>query len=257
LRHINADVSGLDQHRDAIRGNVPEHKTMRAKDIMKTNVVTVGPKATVGEVAALMYKRGISGIPVVEDGKIVGLVSEGDLIRRQEIGSATGPRSWWLAIFGRENLARDYVLSHARQVGDIMTRDVVTVGEEAPLAEIAALFASRHIKRVPVVRDGQLVGLVSRANLIQALAGAALRRHDEAPATDREIRDAVLAELDRQSWWDGWLNNATVEKGVVHLWGFYIAEDDRNAARVAAENIPGVRDVQDHRMPRAAFTAAV
>lgn len=228
---------------------------MFARDVMKRDVVTIGPDDSVGEAAALMYKRGISGLPVVKDGKVVGILSEGDLIRRQEIGSDKPHRSWWLALLGNEDLARTYVRSHAKRVADVMTADPLTVSETATVAEIADIFASHHVKRVPVLRDGKLVGLVSRANLIQALAGASQHKAADIAASDETIRSALLGELQRQPWWDGWLNNVVVSNGIVDLWGFYETESDKAAARVAAENTPGVKAVHDHRMRRTAAMA--
>jgi len=223
-----------------------------ARDVMKRDVVTIGPEDSVGDAAALMYKRGISGLPVVKDGKVIGMLSEGDLIRRQEIGSDRPHHSWWLALFGNEDLARTYVRSHAKRVADVMTADLLTVGETASVAEIADIFAAHHVKRVPVLRDGKLVGLVSRANLIQALAGASQHEAGSIAASDDTIRAALLGELQRQPWWDDWLNNVVVSNGVVDLWGFFEAESDKAAARVAAENTPGVMAVHDHRMRRTA-----
>src|SRR5580692_8668968 len=149
---------------------------MRAVDVMTTDVITVDPDTTVRALATLLAERGISGAPVVDSGgRLVGVISEGDLLHRAEIGTARRHRerrrSWWLDHFAAE-LARDYVKSHGRTVKDIMTRDVVTVSEDTDLAEIATLLETKRIKRVPVTRDGKVVGIVSRANLVRALAAA-------------------------------------------------------------------------------------
>ena len=224
---------------------------MRAADIMSAPVVSVGPDTPVKEIAALLFEKRISAVPVLEEGRLIGLVSEGDLLRRKEIGTNRTARagSWWLRMFNVDPTPAEYVKSHARRAQDVMTRDVVTVAPEAPVAEIATLLESHGIKRVPVLRDGQLVGIVSRANLVQALAAmpsAALR---VTPPADEAIRGRLLAELQCQSWWREMASNLIVTDGIVHYFGTIQSEDQRDAARVAAENIPGVRGVEDHRVP--------
>jgi len=223
---------------------------MRAADIMSAPVISVGPDTSVKEIAALLFEKRISAVPVLEEGRLIGLVSEGDLLRRKEIGTDRAARggSWWLRMFNVDPTPAEYVKSHARRAQDVMTRDVVTVAPETPAAEIATLLESRSIKRVPVVRDGQLVGIVSRANLVQALAAmppAALR---VTPPADEAIRGRLLAELQRQSWWREMASNVIVTDGIVHYFGTIQSEDQRDAARVAAENISGVRGVEDHRV---------
>jgi CBS domain-containing protein len=223
---------------------------MRAADIMSAPVVSVGPDASVKEIAALLFEKRISAVPVLEEGRLIGLISEGDLMRRKEIGTDRGARagSWWLRMFNVDPAPAEYVKSHARRARDIMTRDVVTVAPHTPAAEIATLLESRGIKRVPVVRDGQLVGIVSRANLVQALAGMPSAAFRVTPPADQAIRGRLLAELERQSWWREMASNVIVTDGIVHYFGTIQSEDHRDAARVAAENIPGVRGVEDHRM---------
>lgn len=221
---------------------------MKAKDVMIRDVVTVGSDTTVDKVAALMCEHRISAVPVVDNDALVGIVSEGDLVRRQEIGSETPRQSWWLRLFGEGGSAGDYIRSRAKRVADVMIRTPITVEEDTPLHEIAHIFESRHIKRVPVLRDGKVVGLVSRANLIQALAstGAA-----EAPASvgDGTIREKLSEDLAKQSWWSGSTGNFVVRDGVVQFWGFYRTQAEKDAARVAAENVPGVKGVEDNRVP--------
>ncbi len=147
---------------------------MRAKDVMTSPIVTVGPEATVQEIAKLLIERQVSGMPVLDQGgRVVGIVSEGDLMRRVEHADERH-RSWWLKLFSDEiTEATEYVKTHGRRAAEVMTRDVVTVDEDTPLHEIAALLEERRIKRVPVVRDGRLVGIVSRANLLHGLAARA------------------------------------------------------------------------------------
>ncbi len=227
---------------------------MRATDVMTHTVITVGPETLVQDLAKLLSDRGISGAPVVDaNGKLVGIVSEGDLLHRSEIGTQRQqPRrtSWWLSHFASDT-ARDYIKAHGRTVGDIMTRDVASVTEETGLAEIATLLETRRIKRVPVVRDGRLVGIISRSNLVRALGTAA---NPPAPAVsddDRTIRANLLAELRRQDWANRlWPQDILVNGGVVHLWfSSDVSTDQREAARVAAENVPGVRSVEEHIVP--------
>ncbi len=226
---------------------------MRAMDVMTPDVVTVNPDTSVQALAKLLSERAISGAPVVDpDGRMVGIVSEGDLLHRTELGTEQ-PRkarhSWWLEHFAA-GLARDYVKSHGRTVRDIMTRDVATVSEETDLADVAMLLETRRIKRVPVVRDGKVVGIVSRSNLVRALGATPSA---PAPATDageddRAIRDRLLAELKGQEWAAKiWAQDIIVSGGVIHLWfGTDEPAERRQAVRVAAENVPGARGVEEH-----------
>jgi CBS domain-containing protein len=220
---------------------------MNAADVMTTEVITVGPQATVREIAEILLECRITGVPVVEEGHVVGIVSEADLLRRHEIGTERRPRGpWWLRLLTGEPGPADYVKSHATHAADIMTRDVHCVSETTPIAEIAVLFANRAIKRVPVVRDGRLVGIVSRANLVQALAIAGSPRTSAPSVQDDAIRKQLLQELAGQAWWRA-DSNVLVAGGVVHYWGVCENDLEKQAARVAAENIPGVRRVEDHR----------
>lgn len=219
---------------------------MNAHDIMTRDVVTVGPEVTVAEIAKVLLQRHISGVPVIEDGKVIGVVSEGDLIHRQEIGTERRRGSWWLRLCAGERSPADFIKSHGVIARDVMTQPVITVAEDAPLDEIADLFEDRGIKRVPVVRDGKLVGIISRANLLQALASAP---RPEIPVTgdDEEIRTELLHILNVQSWWHPHTSHVVVSEGVVHIWGLDGSADVRDATRVAALNIAGVRGVEDHR----------
>ena len=228
---------------------------MNASEIMTTPVVTIGPDSQVREIAALLLKHRISGVPVVEDGRLVGFVSEGDLLHRQEIGTERPARaeSWWLRLLGGEATPADYVKSHARRARDIMTPGAISVGPDTPVPKVAALLDKRRIKRVMVVSDGKLVGIVSRANLVQALATMSPASEQVTPPVDSAIRGRLVAELERQPWWRRVSSNVVVSEGVVHLWGFVGSQDERAAARVAAENVPGVRAVEDHRLAYAEF----
>ena len=158
-------------------------------------------------------------------------------------------RSWWLRLLtAEETLAAEYVKAHARKVADVMTRDVITAGPETPLHEIAVLLEKNSIKRVPIVKNGQLIGIVSRANLIQAVASA--RKGPEIALSDAAIRDRLLAHLKAQGWLDTFLLNVTVNGGVVDLWGITRSDTERNAIRVAAESIPAVSAVNDNLVSR-------
>lgn len=225
---------------------------MKASDIMTAPVVTVGPQTTVGEIAVLLFERRISAVPVLDEGRLVGIVSEADLLHRHEIGTdRDSPQApWWQRVFGADTASADYVKSHARRARDIMAQEVVTVTPETTAAEIATLLETRGIKRVPVLHEGRLAGIVSRSDLVHALAaeaGAGAHAGAAAAGDDDTIRAALLAELEHQPWWRSTVANVTVTRGVVEYRGTIDAEEERTAARIAAENIPGVRRVEDHR----------
>ena len=227
---------------------------MRAVDVMTPNVITVDPDTTVQDLAKLLSERGISGAPVVDaGGRMIGIVSEGDLLHRAELGTEQREErhgSWWLDHFA-SGLARDYVKSHGRTVKDIMTRDVVSVTEDADLADVAMLLETNRIKRVPVMRGGKVVGIVSRANLVRALGATAVAAVSPISDDDRAIRRRLLAELGKQEWAARvWAQDIIVTGGVVHLWvGSDEPEERRQAVRVAAENTPGVQRVEEHMVP--------
>lgn len=221
---------------------------MNAQDVMVSPVVTVGENATVQDVARLLISERISAVPVVDAaGKLAGIVTESDLMRRAEIGTERH-YSWWLSLLSDDRtLAADYVKSHATSVKDVMTRSVKTAAPETPLHEIAELFERHHIKRLPVVTNkGELVGIVSRANIIQAVASARPRLEIRRP--DAAIRSQLLYELRKQPWAHAHKLNITVADGVVELWGMVDTEQEREAIKVAAESIAGVNAVSDHLM---------
>ena len=222
---------------------------MKARDVMVSPVITVKPSASVREVAGILVKHRISAVPVVnEQGKLVGIVSEGDLMHRSEAGTERQPSWWLLGLTREETLAVDYVKAHARHVADVMTRDVITTTPETPLREIAALLEKHSIKRVPVVENGQLVGIVSRANLVQAVASA--RQGLQISRSDAAIRDRLLAHLKQQPWAHTGLLNVTVMDGIVDLWGCTDSDAERKAIRVAAESAEGVGAVNDNLVTR-------
>jgi len=218
---------------------------MRASDVMVRAVVTVSPDTTVEALARLMINLRIGGVPVLEkDGVLVGIVSEGDLLRRVEIETERHRPRWSEQFSSNSQRATEYIKSHARRVRDIMTREVFTVEAAATLGEIADLLEARKIKRVPVVHDGKVVGIVSRADLLKVLASGGIGTPDE--EADRTIRLQLLAELRDQNWTDTTEDRVVVAKGIVHLWGLVRSEEERRALRIAAENTPGVRGVEDH-----------
>ena len=218
---------------------------MQARDVMVSPVITVSPSSSVRDVAKTFLKHEISAVPVVdENGKLVGIVSEGDLLHRVENDTETR-RASWLRFFTQDDvLAAEYAKSHSRKVADVMTQRVISAAPEASLADIAMLMERHSIKRVPIVSKGHLVGIVSRANLIQAIATA--RPSLQVPLSDQAIRDKLLAHLRTQPWPHTTQLNATVKDGVVDVWGICHSDAEREAVRIAAENIPGVKAVKNN-----------
>jgi CBS-domain-containing membrane protein len=219
---------------------------MKARDVMTPDVITVGPDATVLELAQLLLKHRISAVPVTgARGELIGIVSEGDLLRRAETGTERR-RPWLLRVLTEsETLAVDYVKSHGRKISDIMTRRVVTATPETSLAEIATLLEKNRIKRVPIVENGKLVGIVTRANLVQAFAAMPPPLAAVA-ADDVMIRERLLARLRDEPWAHLWQINVIVKDGVVDLWGTVSSAAEHAAVRIAAETLPSVRGVNDH-----------
>lgn len=224
---------------------------MRAVDVMMRNVVTVHPDTDIAEAVALLGKHDVSALPVVDaDGRVVGLISEADLIRRVEIGTEKHLPWWMEAVTGASALATDFAKAHGKKVFEVMTRDVVSASEDTPLAEIATLFERKRIKRVPITRDGKLVGVVSRSNLIQALASATADPGVVSQeGKDREIRFELLGRLAEQHWTDFGSRNITVSSGVVHIWGLVGTEAEHKALLALAEEVPGVQRVVDEMIP--------
>jgi CBS domain-containing protein len=223
---------------------------MRAKHIMTRDVVTLAPETSVRDAARALVTHRISAAPVVDaDGRLVGIVSEGDLMLRAD-PEADRPRSWWLSLLtSSEDAAAAFVKSHARRVADVMTRDLVTVEEDTPLAEVARTLEERHIKRVPVVRGGRLVGIVARADLVRAVASAPEPVWPMPSPSDEALRERVIAALRDQSWAGGLPISVIAKDGVVELWGFAETETRRKAVRLLVEEIPGVQRVEDHLGP--------
>jgi CBS domain-containing protein len=227
---------------------------MQVQDVMSRKVITVRPDTPAPEIARLLVENRISGVPVVDaNDRVLGIVSEGDLIRRLEDTDDGRRRSWWLELLASpERRAEDYVRAHGRLARDIMTDVVSTIDEQATLAEAARLLEEKHIKRLPVVRDGRLVGLVSRADLLRALATAPA---PEVKLDDRALRERLLAELDRAGQSYHPYVNIVVSEGVVHLWGFVGSAKEAEAMVLAARNVPGVTQVDSHLTVRPALGA--
>jgi CBS domain-containing protein len=221
---------------------------MRAADIMVRNVITVDPESDVAHAVDLLIDNDVSALPVVDDqGRLVGILSEADLMRRVEINTER-PHGWAESIFGASTLAGEFAKAHGARVAEIMTRGAVSVSEAAPLSEIAGALERYRIKRVPVTRDGKVVGIVSRSNVIQALA-TALHESGNHRDVDRHIRDELLTSLEMQDWTDFGDRNVTVSGGVVHLWGLVGSDEEHKALIGLAESIPGVRGVTDEMIP--------
>jgi CBS domain-containing protein len=217
---------------------------MKARDIMGSCVISVFPDLPVQAVANTLVKNGISAVPVIDHaGQLLGIISEGDLMRRAEIETERR-HSWWLDMFGSSrSRAADFVKAHGRKARDVMTTSVVTASPETPLQQIADLLEKRGIKRVPIVVDGQVVGIVSRANLVQALASG--KASSDVASSDERLRDAIVARLQAQPWGNATLN-VIVQGGVAELWGVVDNDEEKHAVRIAAGEIPGVVAVKDN-----------
>jgi CBS domain-containing protein len=219
---------------------------MRAHQIMTRPVITVTPDTTIVEAANLMLQRHVSGLPVADAaGRLVGMLSEGDFIRRAEIGTQRRRGRLLKFILGPGRAASDFVQEHGRKVSDIMTTEpIVTISEDMALEGIVELMERNNIKRLPVIRDDKVVGIVSRSNLLQAVASLG-KDFPDPTADDDHIRNRVIDTLAKQDWCPFGLS-VVVRDGIVHLSGVITEERARQAAIVAAENISGVKKVHDH-----------
>jgi CBS domain-containing protein len=218
---------------------------MKAADVMVSNVISVGQDASVQEVAEVLLRNRVSAVPVLgTKGELVGIVSEGDLMRRPEAGTERR-HSWWLDLLtSSQGLASDYIKSHSRKVVDVMTRSVITATPDTPVREIATLLEKHGIKRVPIVADGKVVGIVSRANLLQALASA--KNMPPGTTDDASIRAKIVSKLANEPWTKPSLMNFIVQDGTVDLWGIVDSQTEKKAVRVLVESTPGVRAVNDN-----------
>ena len=217
---------------------------MQVKDVMTRNVISVEADEPIITAARLMLQNRISGLPVVDkEGELIGIVTEGDFLRRGELGTQRRRPKWLEFIVGPGRLAEEYVHSSGRKVDEIMTTDPCTVGENDSLEMVVELMERRHVKRLPVTRGGRMVGIISRANLLYALATFA--RDVPAPAGgDSAIRDNILTALGEQRWTPR--INVVVQNGVAELWGVITDDRERQGVIVAVENVPGVKKVHDH-----------
>jgi CBS domain-containing protein len=218
---------------------------MRAHQIMTRPVVTIKPETTIVEAANTMLQRHVSGLPVVDAaGKLVGIVSEGDFIRRSEIGTQRKYGRFLRFILGAGEAATNFVHEHGRKVAEIMTPKPLTVTEDTALEEVVGLMEKYHVKRLPVIRDDRVVGIVSRANLLQAVASLA-REVPDPTADDDHIRNRIIDALGKNDWCPQGLS-VIVRDGIVDLSGLIADERSRQAAIVCAENIAGVKKIHDH-----------
>ncbi|HVL21056.1 MAG TPA: CBS domain-containing protein [Amaricoccus sp.] len=220
---------------------------MLAREVMTSPPITVTPDTPVSEVAAILLANRISAVPVLNQaGKLIGIVSEGDLLRRAEAKTERRRSKWLELLLDRNVAAADFVKTHGRAAKDVMTSDVVSVGPDTELAEIASTLERRRIKRVPVVEGGKVLGIVSRANLLQALvARPPDAKPDATLRRDAEIRKELVGRLRSIPGVNMQRVNAVVEDGTVFLWGTVKSSDQRRALNVAAESIPGVARVED------------
>ena len=218
---------------------------MNASDVMTRNVVSIAPDATVLQAARMMLEHHISGLPVVDNGKLVGIVSEGDFLRRQETQTQRRRSRWLEFLMGPGRMAGEYTRTHGSKVSEVMTTTLQTVEETTSLEDIVKLMERHRIKRVPVLRAGKMVGIITRANLMHAMVGLA-RGAKPVKASDAAIREQLMKIMQEQSWAPTAMVDVQVHDGVVELWGTILDERQRDALKVAAENIAGVTTVRDH-----------
>lgn len=216
---------------------------MKVGEVMNRNVITVMPGHSIHHAAQIMLEQRISGLPVVDQGVVVGIISEGDLLRRVEFGTPKTPGASWDRATSPEGVARDYVRSHSWKVADVMSKSPATATEDMDLADAAALMAARGIKRLPVVRDGRLVGLVSRADFLQVIASAPTETQAQG---DQAIERAARARLAEIGPMLSSPPTVIVSNGVLHLWGTVASEAERDAIYVAIDSIQPMRGVEDH-----------
>ena len=218
---------------------------MRASQIMTSQVVTISPQASIIEAANAMIDHHVSGLPVVDgDGRLVGIISEGDFIRRAELGTQHKRGRWLRMLLGPGTCADDFVHEHGRKVGEVMTHHPQTIAEDTPVETIVRTMEKHHVKRLPVMRGDKLVGIVTRKNLLRAVAELARETPDPTTADDK-IRDRIIAEIERNDWRPFGLS-VVMRDGVVHLNGVITEESSRKAVIVVAENVCGVKEVHDH-----------
>src|SRR3974390_232317 len=248
FRPVGAPIRVPDRRLRKPKG-VTQHRSifaMKAKDVMSRNLVTISADATILEGARLMLQHHISGLPVVDaSGKLVGIVSEGDFLRRRETGTERRRSRWLEFLIGPGKIASEYTRSNSMRVSEVMTENVQTVSEDTSLVATVEAMERYRIKRLPVLDDGKLVGIITRSNLMHAMVSM-VRTAPETPRSDAVIRDQLLEHLKEQQWAPLGSIYVVVNNGVVELWGTIFDERQREALKVAAENIPGVKAVKNH-----------
>lgn len=219
---------------------------MKASDIMTPDVISADPDATVLQAARYMLQHHISGLPVIDKrGTLVGILSEGDFLRRRETHTDRRPSRWLEFLMGPGKLAAEYTHTHGSKVSEVMTTKVHAVIEDTPLEKIVEMMEAHRIKRVPVLHGNKVVGIVTRANLMHAMVSLA-RGGPKVATSDVAIRQQLLTELKNEKWALASMINVVVRDGVVELWGMIVDDRQREGLIVAAENIPGVKQVKDH-----------
>jgi len=219
---------------------------MQAQDIMTRGVTTVSPDTAVRDIAALIVEKHISGVPVVTDkGDIVGIISESDLLHRAEVGTERR-RKWWFRVFeDSDALAREYAKAHGRKARDVMSRYVISVHGNAELRDVADILDNHGIRRVPVVQNGRLVGIITRGDLVRALSQVQVSTMAK-KIGNADLHKTLRERIRTQPWINDTYINLTVSDGVVELWGFVVTTDQHNAIRVLVEETEGVRRVEDN-----------
>jgi CBS domain-containing protein len=219
--------------------------TMKAKDVMTHCVVSIGPDAPILEAIGRMISHQVSGMPVIDaDGKLAGMVTEGDFLHRAETHTEAPQRRWLELLLGPGSPAEEYSRSHGRSVRDVMSPNVITVDAEAPLGEVVRLMEENAIKRIPVVEDGRVVGIVSRADLMAALAER-LTESKKQLVGDAAIRESIIAEMRKQTWCPLHALKVVVRNGVVEVKGTIFDEQQRHALRVLVANVEGVKGFRE------------
>ena len=216
---------------------------MNVGDIMTQEVISIAPDASVAAAATLMLEQHISGLPVINAAHaLVGILTEGDLLRRTEIATDKRRPRWLEIIVGQNTLANEYIHSHGRKVSEVMTKDVVVATEDMPLDKAVDLMERRRVKRLPVVREGRVVGILGRANLLHALAASP---PEAAHADDKTIQSQIEKELSKKRW-NPKFPHCVVKDGTVDVWGYVTSKAQRDAIHVAIRNVPGVKKMRDH-----------
>ncbi|MFM8992393.1 MAG: CBS domain-containing protein [Alphaproteobacteria bacterium] len=224
---------------------------MKASEIMTRGVRSVPPDATVEAVASLLLAHAISAVPVVDPAGIpLGVVSEADFVRRPEL-STEKRRSWWLSfVADPQGGAEEFVRSHGRTAADVMHRGIVATGPDAELAQVAELLDRKHVKRVFVVEDGAIAGVISRSDFVRAVAAAAKPAGEPGARSDSELREEIERRMGREPWAPRALVTVVVSGGIVELLGMVTSEPERAALRLLVREVQGVRDLHDHLVVR-------